>query len=176
MNYIPDGADLPGETAFKLYDTFGFPLDLTQDALREKGRAVDTAGFDSAMAAQKTKARAAWRGSGEAADVAIWFEIADEHGATEFLGYDTEQAEGQILALVRDGKPTDTASVGEVVQIVLNQTPFYGESGGQVGDSGLLKTDSGSARITDTKKISWNFYSHCRGGRRFIVVCNRGVT
>ena len=157
MNDIPDGADLPGETAFKLYDTFGFPLDLTQDALREKGRAVDTAGFDSAMAAQKTKARAAWRGSGEAADVAIWFEIADEHGATEFLGYDTEQAEGQILALVRDGKPTDTASVGEVVQIVLNQTPFYGESGGQVGDSGLLKTDSGSARITDTKKSAGIF-------------------
>ena len=157
MNDIPDGADLPGETAFKLYDTFGFPLDLTQDALREKGRAVDTAGFDSAMAAQKTKARAAWRGSGEAADVAIWFEIADEHGATEFLGYDTEQAEGQILALVRDGKPADTASVGEVVQIVLNQTPFYGESGGQVGDSGLLKTDSGSARITDTKKSAGIF-------------------
>ena len=152
MNDIPDGADLPGDTAFKLYDTFGFPLDLTQDALREKGRAVDTAGFDRAMAAQKAKARAAWSGSGEAADVAIWFEIADEHGATEFLGYDTEQAEGQILTMVRDGKSIDSASVGDVVQIVLNQTPFYGESGGQIGDSGMLKTDSGSARITDTKK------------------------
>lgn len=152
MNDIPDGADLPGDTAFKLYDTFGFPLDLTQDALREKGRAVDTAGFDRAMAAQKAKARAAWSGSGEAADVAIWFEIADEHGATEFLGYDTEQAEGQILTMVRDGNSIDSASVGDVVQIVLNQTPFYGESGGQIGDSGMLKTDSGSARITDTKK------------------------
>ena len=152
MNDIPDGADLPGDTAFKLYDTFGFPLDLTQDALREKGRAVDTAGFDRAMAAQKAKARAAWSGSGEAADVAIWFEIADEHGATEFLGYDTEQAEGQILTMVRDGKSIDSASVGDVVQIVLNQTPFYGESGGQIGDSGMLKTDSGRARITDTKK------------------------
>ena len=149
---IPDGTDLPGETAFKLYDTFGFPLDLTQDALREKGRAVDVAGFNSAMAAQKAKARAAWSGSGEAADVAIWFEIAEEHGATEFLGYDTQRAEGQIVALVKDGKAVETATVGHAVQIVLNQTPFYGESGGQIGDSGLLKTDTGQARIIDTKK------------------------
>ena len=149
---IPDGTDLPGETAFKLYDTFGFPLDLTQDALREKGRAVDVAGFNSAMAAQKAKARAAWSGSGEAADVAIWFEIAEEHGATEFLGYDTQRAEGQIVALVKDGKAVETATVGHAVQIVLNQTPFYGESGGQIGDSGLLKTDTGRARIIDTKK------------------------
>ena len=149
---IPDGTDLPGETAFKLYDTFGFPLDLTQDALREKGRAVDVAGFNSAMAAQKAKARAAWSGSGEAADVAIWFEIAEEHGATEFLGYDTQRAEGQIVALVKDGKAVETATVGHAVQIVLNQTPFYGESGGQIGDSGLLKTDTGWARIIDTKK------------------------
>ena len=149
---IPDGTDLPGETAFKLYDTFGFPLDLTQDALREKGRAVDVAGFNSAMAAQKAKARAAWSGSGEAADVAIWFEIAEEHGTTEFLGYDTQRAEGQIVALVKDGKAVETATVGHAVQIVLNQTPFYGESGGQIGDSGLLKTDTGWARIIDTKK------------------------
>ena len=149
---IPDGTDLPGETAFKLYDTFGFPLDLTQDALREKGRAVDVAGFNSAMAAQKAKARAAWSGSGEAADVAIWFEIAEEHGATEFLGYDTQRAEGQIVALVKDGKAVETATVGHAVQIVLNQTPFYGESGGQIGDSGHLKTDTGQARIIDTKK------------------------
>ncbi|HGG63591.1 MAG TPA: alanine--tRNA ligase [Rhodobacteraceae bacterium] len=151
---LPEGADLPGEAAFKLYDTYGFPLDLTQDALREKGRAVDTDGFDAAMQAQKEKARAAWAGTGEAADAAIWFDLAQEHGATEFLGYDTEVAEGQILALVQDGKPVQSAKAGEKVQIVLNQTPFYAESGGQVGDSGVLKVDGGVAQITDTKKTA----------------------
>jgi alanyl-tRNA synthetase len=151
---LPEGADLPGEAAFKLYDTYGFPLDLTQDALREKGRAVDTDGFDAAMQAQKEKARAAWAGTGEAADAAIWFDLAQEHGATEFLGYDTEVAEGQILALVQDGKPVQSAKAGEKVQIVLNQTPFYAESGGQVGDSGVLKVDGGAAQITDTKKTA----------------------
>ncbi|AXX97628.1 alanine--tRNA ligase [Profundibacter amoris] len=151
---LPEGADLPGEAAFKLYDTYGFPLDLTQDALREKGRAVDTDGFDAAMQAQKEKARAAWAGTGESADAAIWFDLAQEHGATEFLGYDTEVAEGQILALVQDGKPVQSAKAGEQVQIVLNQTPFYAESGGQVGDSGVLKVDGGAAQITDTKKTA----------------------
>ncbi len=151
---LPEGADLPGEAAFKLYDTYGFPLDLTQDALREKGRAVDTDGFDAAMQAQKEKARAAWAGTGEAADAAIWFDLAQEHGATEFLGYDTEVAEGQILALVQDGKPVQSAKAGEKVQIVLNQTPFYAESGGQVGDSGVLKVDGGAAQISDTKKTA----------------------
>ncbi len=151
---LPEGADLPGEAAFKLYDTYGFPLDLTQDALREKGRTVDTDGFDAAMQAQKEKARAAWAGTGEAADAAIWFDLAQEHGATEFLGYDTEVAEGQILALVQDGKPVQSAKAGEKVQIVLNQTPFYAESGGQVGDSGVLKVDGGAAQITDTKKTA----------------------
>ncbi len=151
---LPEGADLPGEAAFKLYDTYGFPLDLTQDALREKGRAVDTDGFDAAMQAQKEKARAAWAGTGEAADAAIWFDLAQEHGATEFLGYDTEVAEGQILALVQDGKPVQSAKAGEKVQIVLNQTPFYAESGGQVGDSGVLKVDGGVAQISDTKKTA----------------------
>jgi alanyl-tRNA synthetase len=154
MADVPDGTDLPGETAFKLYDTFGFPLDLTQDALREKGRAVDTAGFEVAMAAQKAKARAAWSGSGDVADIGIWFEIADAHGTTEFLGYDTEQAEGQVAALVKEGQQVPIAKTGDAVQIVLNQTPFYGESGGQLGDSGLLKTDTGLARITDTKNSS----------------------
>ncbi|WP_457646294.1 alanine--tRNA ligase [Profundibacter sp.] len=154
---LPEGADLPGEAAFKLYDTYGFPLDLTQDALREKGRAVDTDGFDAAMQAQKEKARAAWAGTGEAADAAIWFDLAQEHGATEFLGYDTEVAEGQILALVQDGKPVQSAKAGEKVQIVLNQTPFYAESGGQVGDSGVLKVDGGAAQITDTKKTAGVF-------------------
>ncbi|MEL7345632.1 MAG: alanine--tRNA ligase-related protein, partial [Pseudomonadota bacterium] len=152
---LAEGANLPGETAFKLYDTFGFPLDLTQDALREMGRGVDTDGFDTAMAEQKAKARAAWSGSGEAADEALYFDIADAHGVTEFLGYDTEIAEGQILALVQDGAKTDTAS-GEV-RIVLNQTPFYAESGGQVGDSGTLVTDTGKAEITDTKKVAGLF-------------------
>ncbi len=149
---IPEGAALPGEAAFRLYDTYGFPLDLTQDALREKGRAVDVAGFDAAMAEQKAKARASWAGSGETKDAAIWFDIAEAQGASEFLGYDTEKAEGQVLAVVRDGVTVETAALGDKVQIVLNQTPFYAESGGQVGDTGLLKTETGAARITDTKK------------------------
>ena len=155
LTRLPDGANLPGEAAFKLYDTFGFPLDLTQDALREKGRAVDTAGFDAAMSEQKAKARAAWSGSGEAADSRIWFEIADDHGTTEFLGYDTEKAEAQILALVAEGGLTDSAT--GAVQIVVNQTPFYGESGGQVGDTGTIVTETGKARITDTKKAAGVF-------------------
>ena len=148
------GADdaLPGASAFKLYDTYGFPLDLTQDALREKGRSVDTEGFDAAMEAQKAKARAAWSGTGETADAAVWFEIADAHGATEFLGYDTEKAEGQLLSIVKDGVEIANATAGDSVAFVLNQTPFYAESGGQVGDTGTLKTDTGVARITDTRK------------------------
>ena len=149
---LPEGGALPGETAFKLYDTYGFPLDLTQDALREQGRDVDVAGFEVAMAGQKAKARAAWTGSGETKEAAIWFDLADAHGATEFLGYDTEKAEGQVLALVQNGKAVGRASAGELVQIVVNQTPFYAESGGQVGDQGLLRVEGGLARITDTKK------------------------
>lgn len=153
LGKLGDGENLPGEAAFKLYDTYGFPLDLTQDALREKGRAVDTDGFDAAMAEQKAKARAAWAGSGEASDAAIWFELAEEHGATEFLGYDTEMAEGQVLALIVDGGAVTEVAEGTKVQIVVNQTPFYAESGGQVGDTGLIKTDTGAARITDTRKV-----------------------
>ena len=154
---LADGAALPGEAAFKLYDTFGFPLDLTQDALREKGLSVDTDGFDTAMEAQKAKARAAWSGSGEAADATIWFDVADQHGTTDFLGYDTETAEGQIVALVTDGALGETASIGEAVQIALNQSPFYAESGGQVGDTGEIKTETGTARITDTRKTAGVF-------------------
>lgn len=157
LSRLPEDANLPGEAAFKLYDTYGFPLDLTQDALREKGRAVDTAGFDAAMAEQKAKARAAWAGSGETKDAAIWFDLAEAHGATEFLGYDTEISEGQILALVQDGAAVETATQGQQVQIVVNQTPFYGESGGQVGDTGLIKTETGAARVTDTKKANGLF-------------------
>ncbi|WP_313136772.1 alanine--tRNA ligase [Paracoccus jeotgali] len=152
ISRLPEGADLPGEAAFRLYDTYGFPLDLTQDALREKGRGVDIKGFDAAMAEQRAQARAAWAGSGETRDAAIWYELAEQHGATEFLGYDSETAEGQVLALVRDGSPIDSAAEGEAVQIVVNQSPFYAESGGQVGDSGTIQTESGMARITDTKK------------------------
>ncbi len=157
LEELPEGADLPGETAFRLYDTYGFPLDLTQDALRERGRGVDVAGFEAAMAEQKAKARAAWAGSGEAADAAIWFDIADAHGQTEFLGYDTEHAEGQICALVRDGARIERAEAGETMQIVVNQTPFYAEAGGQVGDSGLFSTATGRGRITDTKKVAGIF-------------------
>lgn len=154
---LPEGADLPGEAAFKLYDTFGFPLDLTQDALREKGRAVQIEGFDAAMAEQKRMARAAWSGSGEAADATIWFELAEKHGVTEFLGYDTEEAEGQITALVIDGADAAEAGEGAKVAIVVNQSPFYAESGGQVGDHGLIRTDTGAARVTDTKKVAGVF-------------------
>ncbi|GAA6192556.1 alanine--tRNA ligase [Phaeobacter sp. NW0010-22] len=157
LGSLPDGTPLPGAAAFKLYDTFGFPLDLTQDALREKGRDVDTEGFETAMAEQKAKARAAWSGSGEAADATIWYDIADTHGKTDFLGYDTEIAEGQIVALIQDGAEVETVKLGGKVQIALNQTPFYAESGGQVGDSGLIRTDAGMAQVTDTRKTAGVF-------------------
>ncbi|MBN7785467.1 alanine--tRNA ligase [Ponticoccus gilvus] len=159
---LAEDAALPGAAAFKLYDTYGFPLDLTQDALREKGRSVDTEGFDAAMAEQKAKARAAWSGSGEAADGAVWFDLAETHGATDFLGYDTEVAEGQVLALVRDGAVVDALKAGETGWVVTNQTPFYGESGGQVGDTGWLRrleNEDERATVTDTQKMG--------GGRVF---------
>lgn len=154
---LPEGTDLPGASAFKLYDTYGFPLDLTQDALREKGRAVEIAGFDAAMAEQKAKARAAWAGSGEAADASIWYDLAERNGTTEFLGYDTEEAEGQILSLVIDGAEATEAAEGASVSIIVNQSPFYAESGGQVGDTGLIRTETGAARVTDTKKVAGVF-------------------
>ncbi|MEQ9693283.1 alanine--tRNA ligase [Shimia sp. SDUM112013] len=154
---LAEGAPLSGEAAFKLYDTYGFPLDLTQDALREKGREVDTDGFDSAMAEQKAKARAAWAGSGDAADNAIWFDVAEQHGATEFLGYDTESAEGQILAIVVDGAATDKLDAGATGWIVMNQTPFYAESGGQVADHGYvarLENRDEMAKVVDVQKFA----------------------
>jgi alanyl-tRNA synthetase len=157
LSELPDGAALPGAAAFKLYDTYGFPLDLTQDALREKGRGVDTDGFDAAMAEQKAKARAAWSGSGEAADATVWFDVADAKGTTDFLGYETETAEGQIVALVVDGAKVGKAGSGQTVQIALNQTPFYAESGGQVGDTGSLRTASGAAKITECRKTAGVF-------------------
>ncbi|KUP92592.1 alanine--tRNA ligase [Tritonibacter horizontis] len=154
---LDDGAPLPGAAAFKLYDTYGFPLDLTQDALREKGREVDTDGFAAAMAEQKAKARAAWAGSGEAVDSTVWFDIADAKGTTDFLGYETEQAEGQIVALVKDGAEVREAGQGDSVQVVLNQTPFYAESGGQVGDQGVIRVEGGAVQVTDTKKVAGVF-------------------
>ncbi len=157
---LADGAELPGETAFKLYDTFGFPLDLTQDALREKGRTVDVDGFNTAMEEQKSRARAAWSGSGDAADDSVWFDMRETHGATEFLGYDKLEAEGQILAIVKDGASSGNAAAGETVELVLNQTPFYGESGGQVGDTGTVRTDNGTATVTATRKKVGDLFVH----------------
>ena len=154
---LSQGADLPGTAAFKLYDTFGFPLDLTQDALREKGFGVDTNGFDVAMAEQKAKARAAWSGSGEATDAAVWFDVADKQGTSDFLGYDLETAEGQIVAVIVDGAQTEAAQSGAEVQIALNQTPFYAESGGQIGDTGLITTETGKVQVTDTRKTAGVF-------------------
>ncbi|MEO0387026.1 MAG: alanine--tRNA ligase, partial [Pseudomonadota bacterium] len=152
LGALDAGAALPGAAAFKLYDTYGFPLDLTQDALRERGYSVDVAGFDAAMAAQKATARAAWAGSGDTADDTVFLDLAERFGPTEFLGYETETAEGQILALVSDGANQPRAGVGATVEIVLNQTPFYAESGGQVGDTGTLRTESGAAEIRDCRK------------------------
>jgi len=157
LDKLPDGKALPGDAAFRLYDTYGFPLDLTQDALREKGRGLDIDGFNTAMAEQKAKARAAWAGSGETADAAIWFDLAEDKGTTEFLGYETEAAEGQILALVAGNARTPVARTGDEVQIVVNQTPFYAESGGQVGDAGWLQTETGKAEISDTRKSAGVF-------------------
>ena len=154
------GATLDGETAFKLYDTYGFPLDLTQDALRGRGIGVDLSGFTDAMERQKAEARAHWAGSGEAATETVWFELGEKVGATEFLGYDTETAEGVVQAIVRDGKVVDSASAGESVQLVLNQTPFYGESGGQMGDSGVISTDDARLVVTDTQKKGEGVFVH----------------
>ncbi len=150
---LGDRQKLPGAVAFRLYDTFGFPLDLTQDALREQGREVDLAGFETAMEEQRTRARAAWAGSGEAATERVWFELKEQVGASEFLGYSTESAEAEILALVVNGAPADAAAAGADVAVVLNQTPFYAESGGQVGDIGTITGPDGlRIAIGDTQK------------------------
>ncbi len=144
---------LPGEVAFKLYDTFGFPLDLTEDALRAQNRTVDAEGFKKAMEEQKAKARAAWSGSGDASTETLWFELYDGHGATEFLGYTGTHAEGKIVCLLKDGAIVSEVIKGDHVMVLANQTPFYGESGGQAGDAGLVKTSSGAViAISDTLK------------------------
>ncbi|HWK86596.1 MAG TPA: alanine--tRNA ligase [Xanthobacteraceae bacterium] len=157
---LQSGAKFSGDTAFKLYDTYGFPLDLTQDALRPRGISVDLPKFESAMEEQREKARAAWAGSGDAGDEAVWFAIKEKQGATEFLGYETESAEGVVSALVKDGKPADVLKKGEKGAVVLNQTPFYGESGGQVGDTGVLKTEGVSFRVEDTQKMAGDVFAH----------------
>jgi alanyl-tRNA synthetase len=150
---LDEGGTLPGETAFKLYDTYGFPYDLTEDALRARGLGVDREGFDSAMAQQKAAARAAWKGSGERASDELWFDIAEEFGSTEFTGYSGDEGEGVVLAIVKDGKRVERAEIGDTVEIVPNQTPFYGESGGQVGDAGKLTTLKGfEGEAEDTSK------------------------
>ena len=156
---LPAGAALAGEVAFKLYDTFGFPLDLTQDALRAQGRTVDSEGFNAAMAAQRAAARAAWKGSGEAAVQPIWFDLREALGATEFLGYATTQAEGVVTALVVDGRQVDRIEAGPVM-IVTNQTPFYGESGGQIGDTGTIRAGSAVVTVTDTQKRLGDLFVH----------------
>ncbi|MEQ1695876.1 MAG: alanine--tRNA ligase, partial [Hyphomicrobiaceae bacterium] len=158
---LKTGAVFPGDVAFKLYDTFGFPLDLTQDALRARGISVDQSAFSAAMDEQKKKARAAWKGSGDAATEAIWFEIRERTGATDFLGYDTETAEGVVAALVKGGKDVKSIKAGDEAQLVLNQTPFYGESGGQVGDSGVIKGAKGAVfRVIATEKKLGDLFVH----------------
>ena len=155
------GDSLPGETAFKLYDTFGFPYDLTEDALRARGVSVDRAGFEAAMAQQKAAARAAWKGSGQTADSEVWFDIAEREGATEFTGYTATIGEGVVVALVRDGKEVAEASAGETVTVITNQTPFYGESGGQMGDAGTISTIEGlRIAVSDTAKPLGRLHAH----------------
>ncbi|MGC2133228.1 MAG: alanine--tRNA ligase, partial [Xanthobacteraceae bacterium] len=157
---LKKGDMFDGVTAFTLYDTYGFPLDLTQDALRPRGISVDIAAFTDAMDEQRKKARASWAGSGEAADEAVWFSLHERIGATEFLGYETEGAEGVVSALVKDGKEVAALKKDESGAVVLNQTPFYGESGGQVGDTGALIGDGVRFKVTDTQKYAGDVFAH----------------
>jgi alanyl-tRNA synthetase len=157
---LKKGDMFDGETAFTLYDTYGFPLDLTQDALKPRGVGVDIAAFTDAMERQRAKARASWAGSGEAADGAVWFALREKLGATEFLGYETESAEGVVSAVLRDGKEVGALKKGESGVVLLNQTPFYGESGGQIGDTGSMSADGIRFKVTDTKKYAGDVFAH----------------
>lgn len=158
---LGEGDSLPGETAFKLYDTFGFPYDLTEDALRNRGVSVDRDGFDAAMAQQKAAARAAWKGSGAATDDELWFDIAEREGASEFTGYTATQGEGRVVALVVDGEEVQSADSGQDVIVLTNQTPFYGESGGQMGDTGTISGDHRlEIAVTDTSKPLGRLHAH----------------
>jgi len=154
------GDVLAGETAFKLYDTYGFPLDLTQDALRLREIGVDQAGFDAAMAKQKAEARKNWSGSGDAATSAVWFAVADKAGATEFLGYESEESDGAVVALVRDGAEVGKLTAGEEGFVVLNQSPFYAESGGQIGDMGIMIGDGIEVEVLDVTKQAGGVFAH----------------
>ncbi|MCM8736410.1 alanine--tRNA ligase [Azospirillum sp. A1-3] len=161
VGHLGEGQPLAGDVAFKLYDTFGFPLDLTQDVLRGQGRAVDEAGFKAAMDEQRRKARESWAGSGEVGTEKLWYEIKDELGATEFFGYDTEVAEGKVTAIVKGDARVEAASIGDQVMVVVNQTPFYGESGGQVGDAGVIFSAGGAeVAVSDTLKKLGTVWAH----------------
>jgi alanyl-tRNA synthetase len=157
---LKKGAMFDGDTAFTLYDTYGFPLDLTQDALRSRGISVDIASFTDAMERQRAKARASWAGSGEAAQESVWFALREKIGATEFLGYETETAEGVVAALVKDGKEVSELKKGESGAVVMNQTPFYGESGGQVGDTGEMRREGVRLTVSDTQKKAGDLFTH----------------
>ena len=157
---LDEGGVLSGETAFKLYDTYGFPLDLTQDALRARSMRVDEDAFNVAMERQRADARAAWSGSGDAATETIWFELREELGATEFFGYDSISAEGKVLALIKDGVVVDAAKSGDAVAVIVNQTPFYGESGGQIGDAGIIFVDGVRVAVSDTLKKLGDMHVH----------------
>lgn len=170
------GDSLDGETAFKLYDTYGFPLDLTQDALRSREIGVDLTGFNDAMQRQKAEARASWAGSGDKAQETVWFELKEKFGATEFLGYSSETAEGQVLALVQNGKLVDRADAGAEVQVVVNQTPFYGESGGQMGDAGEIVGEGFSLAVSDTQKKGEGVFVHVATVANGVVTAGVPVT
>ncbi|ATQ42000.1 alanine--tRNA ligase [Caulobacter mirabilis] len=154
------GGVLSGDVAFKLYDTYGFPLDLTQDAVRAKGLTVDTDGFDTAMEKQREMARANWTGSGQAASATAWFPVRDRVGATQFIGYDNVDGTGALVALMADGAEAQAAEAGQTVQAVFDVTPFYAESGGQAGDTGVIEWDGGSAKVTDTQKQAGDLHVH----------------
>ncbi|HEU4821568.1 MAG TPA: alanine--tRNA ligase, partial [Qipengyuania sp.] len=158
---MAEGGELPGGTAFRLYDTFGFPYDLTEDALRARGLSVDRAGFDAAMAEQKAAARAAWKGSGDAASEQVWFDIAEREGSTEFTGYSSTTGEAAVVAIVRDGVEVESAGEGDAVTLLTNQTPFYGESGGQTGDAGRIWTPEGlEFAVEATNKPLGRLHAH----------------
>jgi alanyl-tRNA synthetase len=158
--HLPQGGTLPGGVAFKLYDTYGFPLDLTQDALRARALHLDIEGFEAAMERQRREARKAWAGSGELTTEALWFAVKEKTGATEFLGYDMERAEGLVAAILKDGKEVETLGSGEIGSVILNQTPFYGESGGQVGDTGVMRASGVRFRVDNTQKKLGNLFVH----------------
>ena len=154
------GDILAGDTAFKLYDTYGFPYDLTEDALRAQGLGIDQAGFETAMNNQKAMARAAWKGSGAKASDDVWFDIAERVGSTEFTGYAANEGEGQVVALVNDGVEVQSAAANDTVTVITNQTPFYGESGGQMGDAGVISSTNMRGEVTDTAKPLGRLHAH----------------